>query len=388
LKSISIPGISKIVTTESYLLKLVWTLLVLVIFSFGFHNISLSIIDYQNFDVITNIDRVTSSNVSFPAITFCFPLYSRNHYINGSVTKTEPITIKNDNIFRITNFIDLRSTRLYTTETFLNVTNYLDTFKTPTDIPLLSLAECIRFNGVTNKNLGVFTASSTGDYFEIGIKNFYKEEINSNEYYNYSFSSNQYFVIFIGDNFLNSFEKLEPILLELEKDHDIKIEKESIEVKLPEPYNPCQESSADKPYHQPNCIDSCIYREIKNKYNCTIPLSLFAARGSKQCDIGKSYEIFNKEFFPGCLKECPLDSCFFENFIPYITSTTSIYATSFKFSFRHLKSLNITQIPKIDSFTFVNNIGGGLGLFMGIAFPNLIELLQFLIEIFHVIFYQ
>jgi len=37
---------------------------------------------------------------------------------------------------------------------------------------------------------------------------------------------------------------------------------------------------------------------------------------------------------------------------------------------------------------FLNNIGGGLGLFMGIAFPTLIEFLQFILEIFLMLFVQ
>jgi len=48
----------------------------------------------------------------------------------------------------------------------------------------------------------------------------------------------------------------------------------------------------------------------------------------------------------------------------------------------------MTQIPKTDLFTFINNIGGGLGLFMGIAFPNIIEFPQFTFEIFLIAFFQ
>jgi hypothetical protein len=60
--------------------------------------------------------------------------------------------------------------------------------------------------------------------------------------------------------------------------------------------------------------------------------------------------------------------------------------TALRFSFYDFSTLNITQIPKTDMFTFINNVGGGLGLFMGIAFPNLIEFLQFISEIFLVAF--
>ena len=39
----------------------------------------------------------------------------------------------------------------------------------------------------------------------------------------------------------------------------------------------------------------------------------------------------------------------------------------------------------MDDFTFINNIGGGLGLFMGVDFPNLIEFFEFIIEIVSIV---
>ncbi len=48
--------------------------------------------------------------------------------------------------------------------------------------------------------------------------------------------------------------------------------------------------------------------------------------------------------------------------------------------------LNQFLILKTDLFTFINNEGGGLGLFMGKAFPNLIEFLQFIFEILIIVF--
>ena len=70
-KTVSIPGVSQIVTTESYLLKLLWTVVILCVFGFGFENISQAVADYYKFDKITNIERVTQNTVTFPAITIC-----------------------------------------------------------------------------------------------------------------------------------------------------------------------------------------------------------------------------------------------------------------------------------------------------------------------------
>jgi hypothetical protein len=98
--------------------------------------------------------------------------------------------------------------------------------------------------------------------------------------------------------------------------------------------------------------------------------------------------LLKTEFSVKCLKECPLESCHSEKFTQQIRTENRNGQTLFHFSFRDLSTLNITQIPKTDGFTFLNNIGGGLGLFMGIAFPNLIEFLQFILEIVFIVFIQ
>ena len=118
-------------------------------------------------------------------------------------------------------------------------------------------------------------------------------------------------------------------------------------------------------------------------------MTLFAIYGLELCDLKDKlgYSDFEKEFSIGCLKECSLESCFSENLTSYIQTTIGFSKTIFQLSFRDLSTLNITQIPKIDWFTFLNNIGGGLGLFMSIAFPTLIEFLQFIVEIFSMIIY-
>ena len=159
---------------------------------------------------------------------------------------------------------------------------------------------------------------------------------------------------------------------------------------MPEPYNQCKESSNDEPYHQWNCIEACTYKEIKNKYNCTFHSTLFSIRGFRQCDIRlRNFTDMRTELFDSCLKECPFKSCFSEKYTHQIKSKPNTNGdTLLTLSFRDLSTLNITQIPKTDGFTFLNNIGGGLGLFMGIAFPNLIEFLQYIFEIFLILLFR
>jgi hypothetical protein len=377
-KTISIPGVSKIVTTESYLFKLFWTLLVLLIFGFGIENISQAVADFYKYDKITNIERVNPENVTFPAITICTDGYSKENYINGLFTKSEKVYSTN---FSLSKFLNSKDTIFYSfaNKTSRTVDKHLD-YLDSTHKYDMSSYDCIRFNGITNKNVTLFKASSTEDKFIIVLNNSYRQ----NEYSHYTLSS---FFIYISDNSLKSFERIQYLQLDVNRSHKIEIEKESIEIKLPEPYNPCKKFSFDEPYYQMNCIKACTYKEIKNKYNCTFHFTLFTIKGLQQC-LKLNFRALQDEFYADCLKECPLESCHSEKFTHQIKSEPGNMNTYFQFSFRDLSTLNITQIPKTDGFTFLNNIGGGLGLFMGIAFPNLIEFLQFIFEIFSIIIYQ
>jgi len=260
------------VTTESYPIKLLWTVVILCVFGLGFENISQAVADYYKFDKITNIERVNPENVTFPAITICTSEgYRREHYINGSLIKNDE-DIVSTNLLK--QFLDFKFTDFHSfkNNSHHEVNNHLDTFKI--NHPYFESLDCLRFNAVTKRSVELFKASSILDSASISFNNFYRENISSIEYYNYTFSFG-YFLVYIGDNSLNSFENLQFLLLVTGSNYVTQIEKLSIESKLPEPYNPCKKSSVDEPYHQMNCFESCIYKEIKNKYNCTFQETLF-----------------------------------------------------------------------------------------------------------------
>ena len=89
-KMISIPGVSQILTTESYLIKLLWTVVVLCVFGLGFENISLAVGVYYKFDNFTNIEGVNPENVTFTAITICsVERNSKEHNKNRKLIKRD-----------------------------------------------------------------------------------------------------------------------------------------------------------------------------------------------------------------------------------------------------------------------------------------------------------
>lgn len=345
----------------------------------GFYNINLAVADYYKFDKITNIERVMTENMTFPAITICIDGgYQREHYVNEAIVETEKIQITSDKEKRLENFLNFDKNRFYSEGLNYNVTNHLEFFKFPG-----YTFECFRFNGFVNES-NLFKINTTDDYYYVEVKGSYRENINEGEYFKYTLKSS--FKVFISDNYLDSLDKVEPLWLDGNSYHEIELERTSIEKKLPEPYNQCSKPSVDQPFHQPNCISRCLFKEIKNKYNCSFSLSLFAIPGLKECDFSdKPYSNYKNEFSKVCQKECPLESCYSEKFTSYIKTFRFDGYTVFYFSFGDLTTLNIAQIPKMDDFTFINNIGGGLGLFMGVDFPNLIEFFEFIIEIVSIV---
>ena len=54
--------------------------------------------------------------------------------------------------------------------------------------------------------------------------------------------------------------------------------------------------------------------------------------------------------------------------------------------YKDLKYTLIKQEPKTETFDFISNIGGILGLFLGISFLSLIEALEIFIEIIYILF--
>jgi len=367
------------VTTESYLLKLLWTVVILCVFGFGFDNISQAVADYYKFDKITNIERVYLENVAFPAITICAREgFKREYYRNGSLIRRDEVS---SNLLE--HFLDFKKAYFYSfkNNSYLNVNNHFDIFKI--NHPFFYF-DCLRFNAVTNRSGELFKASSILDRLQIFSNNFYRENISYIEYYNYTFIYDSFYV-FVSNNYLKSFENIQFLRIDPGSSYKFEIEKVSIETKLPEPYNPCKKYSVDEPYHQIDCIEACTYKEIKTKYNCTFHSTLFSIHGLRKCVL--NYRKLKDEFSASCLKECPLEGCLSEKFsFDFTLMKESSDSTAFRFLFKELSTLNITQIPKTDPFTFLNNIGGGLGLFMGIAFPNLIEFFQFILEIVLIIF--
>lgn len=94
----------KVIKADNLIVKLIWLIAILVSISFGMFAIDKSVKDYYQFNVITNVQIVYPSIVTYPAITICqYSEYMKNSYINDTLVGSE--TIYEPDMF--IHFIDL-----------------------------------------------------------------------------------------------------------------------------------------------------------------------------------------------------------------------------------------------------------------------------------------
>ena len=366
---------------------MLWTLLILVCFSVAFYNIDDLTKDYYNYDVISNVERVTPENYTFPAVTICAnSFYTRSYYTNNSLVREEN-KIYNSNL-SMKSFI-LQKFPGFTTEQI-----QLEFFQLP-GLDFRPI-QCFRFNGATNEQMELVKIKGTESWkgFSVVIKDYYRQNISESEFFIYSFGF-PFYDVYITDNSLNTYSYIEPVFtLAKSKIHYVKTVKTEIEEKLGKPYNQCKESTNDETYNQMNCIDSCIFKQVAIKYNCTL-FTLFQTKELEECTIsnkafGEVNYIYRNEFSKGCENECPrsCETMKFSRELVSFDGLTNLDSNSTKIvvSVIDFSSLKITQIPKTNGWSFVSNLGGSLGLFMGISFLNFIELFAYIIDILFIIF--
>jgi hypothetical protein len=205
---------------------------------------------------------------------------------------------------------------------------------------------------------------------------------------------------------------------------------------LAKPYSECLLDSSDKSsnydsnlyqlirnssyeYTQDFCIEQCFNRLQKDMCNCQLP-SLKSVINLKTCfsdleifcAINVYWDVFLKNNYieNNCIPQCPLE-CYSSKFT-YTTSsydvhgdlyvkkikynpnlasdfvTEEINAATAEKSFARIsvfyESLSYTisqEAPQLDVFSLIANIGGNLGLFLGVSFFSLCEIITTLIEL-------
>jgi len=376
-------GLPKIFKSKRLFLKLFWLVFFILGSIASIYFTIQSINNYLKYEVIPQISKISQDPMPFPTITFCPP---------------NPALFENKSINDLFKF-DSYGWKIYT-----NLDNYLERFST------LEYGDCFHFNSGRN-----MSGHSIPILKQIGQEKQYCVTISFNKL---NISNNGPIKIWINDYsslpFLNEQKLRSQDTSILNIIHEIQLTK-TIETKLSLPYNPCykeeeeeEESSGLKwnktiinfmklnniKYNQKYCFKLCPLIETNNRCNCTKNNTSLSIDVYKDCYSNECYKKYVLDFekiqTEKCKDYCPLecDSITYAlTLVPRqdlnnkLNNSTLNYAHVDIF-YRELKYTKFSEIPKIEVFSFISEIGGILGLFIGCSFVSLFEIAELLIEIF------
>jgi hypothetical protein len=208
--------------------------------------------------------------------------------------------------------------------------------------------------------------------------------------------------------------------------------KKSLTRKEPSPYSDCLSQNLTKPflyqetvrlykfYRQRDCLDLCFQKltikscscyalSLPNLYNDSVPC-IESLHGRCTADV---YTLFSKNDMQQLCDECPLecdeiayeyslsmsdfpvdqlvnslfeDVSFKNSYFQDSLEKTKQKAVGFRVFFNRLKYTFISEKPKTSITDLIANIGGTLGLYLGMSILSFMEIIEFLIQLIFVLF--
>ena len=394
-------GIPNIVRTKSLFILIMWSFFIITSTVFCSFFVIKAILDYLKYHTITNIQVINENQAQFPTISFCaYP--SLNTTLNETIIST---------------YFD------YVLETDKYYEEYHD----------IILGKCFRYNSgknIYNESFEIRNSTMTG--FEHGL------DLSLNIKIPAEFDFVDVY-LFIHNHTLPPFDPVRGHGYWLIAGSWNYFELDRIfHQKLDAPYSDCLNDvnsfrmnktlidyilKENKGYTQNDCLYLCshLFALEESKCNCNSTVTYFSKYCVKQFGIDETEtqkciseylrDFRKKDQYEKCYEYCPLE-CNSMNFVVntyhgqlpingnisnetkkdyYLSGFDSfeemrkhfisiyVYYNDFKYTF-------ISEEPRTELFNFISNIGGILGLFLGISFLSFIEIFEILFEIMFIFF--
>jgi hypothetical protein len=387
-KSSSLPCISKILSSDNYFLKLIWSLSLIGLTSLSVYYVAKNLTNYLSFSFVTNIAIISeTTQPQFPTISFCISSNIELPKLHESIYDCSFEKNK-------CNYKDFE----ISTVNLVNA-NYFET--------------CIRFNSgrnYHNQPTEIKTISRTNIYAGLNVTflldNFIIDSFQTTTIYKLRISIDNYTSYF---NRLQVYDSKSGIDIPL-GNTQIKIEREYYQ-KLAEPYNNCvkQDTSEyisflfqyyfkqiNKTYRQKDCFDLCIVEFMNTKCNCTDELvqNCYNDANTAGCMHDLYFQFLNKQIqMPDkCLTLCPIE-CDSINYkieqnsfqIPNNFSVNQLDLNKYVnilINYQNNQYTLISQSPKMQLFDLISSVGGLISLFLGFSFLTLIEFIDVIFKFF------
>ncbi len=366
LKNSSAHGLSNLVSDKSAIVKFIWLISILASISGCFFFITRSISQYFQFDVITNIQIQNKGFLKYPAVTFCAYKYP--------YTNKQDVYIKN---IKSCNFEKEKCNMSYFKEL---------------EILMRGVKQvCVQFNGY-DPDREILEVKKLSWLGALSIE----FEIDSKIEFWFTVETNR----LIPPN--------EKVLYEIKQGS---IHSKSIEItdqkRLGYPYNECIEDheefdsdyfrktiSFNNFYHRDKCLDICFYENYEKYCNCSLTETDDYYFNNTKCgrnndsfkDYLESFD-YHKQCYSFCPKTCNIQLYRVIEDGMKSHHTSNISKNQFReirLYYNSLEYTEIIQIPKTTTADLVSNIGGTLGLFMGLSLLSFVEFIEFIILLFTV----
>lgn len=374
-------GVPKIFRSKRIFLKLYW----LFFFLFGsfatLFFIQDYIINYLQYEVVTKIESIYQQPMTFPTVSFCAK--NSSAFVNKKLSEILLFCLFNlDNSCK------------------LDPENFFESFKSQ------HLHMCYRFN--SGKNLSghsIPILNSTVSGWDSSLKLQFPLQFNAGLFIWIHDASSaprpvEYYNSYMGNT----------ILVSENTETHLAVHK-TVEEKLGTPYNQCYKdvnifpgnktiinfiASQNQTYKQTKCFELCFEIDYLNRNPCNCTNSKlgnvwldcfinFENRKLFSCTFMDKTNFFKKSVIESCELYCPLEC----DTLTYTVTQTSFLDKNrsiINIYFENLQYTSIRQLPKISAIELASNLGGLLGLFVGLSFASLFEIGELLIEALFIYF--
>jgi hypothetical protein len=370
-------GLPKIIKSETTCLKIMWLVLFLLSSSVGIYLVIQSFINYFSFDVVTSVKVFKEIPTELPAITFYI---LRNNKANISLRNLVFRCKFNNLLCNISKDIRINKDKFgYISYTFKSQQIYFggsyNSLQIGVNLSDISFTKTNKLDG-----LRIIIHNKTDDpNFYSGISN---NGFNLAPGLDYEISVKRIFTYKLGLPYNNCLKDVKSI-----GSFDSDLYRYMIQ-------------STNYSYKQTDCLNYCSGRELYNYLNMTNKINrmenIIAEYPQYFETMLKVYlDMLQKGIYETCF-DCP-EEC---DSIQYDVSHSSTKLSPqyelfnnmqienhifFSVYYENLQYTVIDQIAQMNEFDLISNIGGNLGLFIGISFLSFAELIELLVEIIYII---
>jgi hypothetical protein len=370
-------GIPNIIKTDRKCLKIMWLVLFLLSSSAGIYLVIESFNNYFSFDVVTSIKVFKEMPTEFPTVTFYI---LRNNRANISLSNLVASCYFNKFSCNIPKDISINEDKFgFISYTFKSQPTYLGGSSNSLIMGVnLSNISFDKTNPLDGLRVIIHNKTDDPNYY-IGSS---ENGFNVAPGFYYQISVNRIFSYKLGLPYNNCLKDVKSI-----DSFDSDLYRYMIK-------------STNYSYRQTDCLNYCAGRELYNYLNITNKIDRWESIVAEYPKYGETMQMVYLDMLKkgiyetcfGCPEEC--DSIKYET-LHSITKFSTQYElfkmlqienfVYFTVYYESLQYKVIDQIAQMNVFDLISNIGGNLGLFIGISFLSFAELIELLVEIIYII---